>query len=176
MRFRQLDKITELVPGERIVAVRKVRGDEDYLRDHFPLFPVMPGVLMLEALFQASCWLIRVTENFQSSLLILSEARNVKFADFMEPNETLQITAEILKLEKEKVSIKAIGMKGDIVAVSARLIIGKSNLKTHDTELSPLDEFMRESMRVQLERLTAQSVIDFQSFTTDKTEPEALAD
>ncbi|MFM8397602.1 MAG: 3-hydroxyacyl-ACP dehydratase FabZ family protein, partial [Pirellula sp.] len=51
VRYRQLDKIIELVPGERIVATRELRKDEDYLRDHFPLFPVMPGVMMLEALF-----------------------------------------------------------------------------------------------------------------------------
>ncbi|MCY2982977.1 MAG: beta-hydroxyacyl-ACP dehydratase [Planctomycetota bacterium] len=154
MRFRQLDKITELVPGERIVAVRHVREGEDYLRDHFPLFPVMPGVLMLEALFQASCWLVRVSENFESSLLVLKEARNVKFADFMEPGQTLQITAEILKSEPNSVTIKATGTKGEVVAVSARLIIGKSNLETSDIELSPLDEFMRESMRLQLNQLT----------------------
>jgi len=154
MRFRQLDKITELVPGDRIVAIRHVRADEDYLRDHFPLFPVMPGVLMLEALFQASCWLIRASEDFEHSLLVLKEARNVKFADFMEPEQTLQITAEILKSEPNSVTIKAVGMKGDVVAVSARLIIGKSNLETNDIELSPLDEFMRESMRLQLTQLT----------------------
>ena len=162
MRFRQLDKIIELVPGERIVAVRHVRADEDYLRDHFPLFPVMPGVLMLEALFQASCWLIRATENFENSLLVLREAKNVRFADFMEPDQTLQINAEILKLEKESVSIKATGIKNDTVAVSARLVIGKSNLKSKNTDLSPLDEFMRESMRVQFEQLTADCEIGCQ--------------
>ncbi len=155
MRFKQLDKITELVRGERIVAERHVRADEDYLRDHFPLFPVMPGVLMLEALFQASCWLIRETEGFENSLLVLKEARNVRFADFMEPNQTLQITAEILKLEEHSVSIKATGIKGETVAVSARLVIGKSNLGSQNIDLSPLDEFMRESMRRQLEQLTA---------------------
>ncbi len=155
MRFKQLDKITELVRGERIVAERHVRADEDYLRDHFPLFPVMPGVLMLEALFQASCWLIRETEGFENSLLVLKEARNVRFADFMEPNQTLQITAEILKLEDHSVSIKATGIKGETVAVSARLVIGKSNLGSQNIDLSPLDEFMRESMRRQLEQLTA---------------------
>lgn len=154
MRFRQLDKITELVPGDRIVAVRHVRADEDYLRDHFPLFPVMPGVLMLEALFQASCWLIRASEDFENSLLVLKEARNVKFADFMEPEQTLQITAEIIKSEPNSVTIKAAGTKGEVVAVSARLIIGKSNMETDDVELSPLDEFMRESMRLQLNQLT----------------------
>lgn len=158
MRFRQLDKITELVIGERIVAVRHVRADEDYLRDHFPLFPVMPGVLMLEALFQASCWLIRATEEFENALLVLKEARNVKFADFMEPNQTLEITAEILKLETDSVLIKAIGKKGETVAVSARLLIGKSNMKSKDSNLEPLDHFMRESMRVRFEQLTADLV------------------
>ena len=155
MRFRQLDKITELVPGERISAERHVRADEDYLRDHFPLFKVMPGVLMLEALFQASCWLIRASEGFENSLLVLKVARNVKFADFMEPEQTLQITAEILKLEAESVSIKASGTKGDSIAVSARLVIAKSNLQSQDPSLASLDEFMRESMRVQFEQLTA---------------------
>ena len=162
MRFRQLDKIIELVPGEKIVAVRQVRADEDYLRDHFPFFPVMPGVLMLEALFQASCWLIRATEDFENSLLVLREAKNVRFADFMEPDQTLQINAEILKLEKESVSIKATGIKNDTVAVSARLVIGKSNLKSKNTDLSPLDEFMRESMRVQFDQLTADCEIGCQ--------------
>jgi len=155
MRFRQLDKIIELVPGEKIVAVRQVRADEDYLRDHFPFFPVMPGVLMLEALFQASCWLIRATEDFENSLLVLREAKNVKFADFMEPEQLLQISAEILKLDDESVSIKATGVKGDTVAVSARLLIGKSNLKSKNPDLSALDEFVRESMRMQFEQLTS---------------------
>jgi len=158
MRFRQLDKITELVLGERIVAVRQVRADEDYLRDHFPLFPVMPGVLMLEALFQASCWLVRATEEFENSVLVLKEARNVKFADFMEPNQTLVITAEIMKMESNTVSIKASGTKGDTVAVSARLVIGKSNMQSNDSDLQPLDQFLRESMRVQFEQLTADLV------------------
>ena len=147
MRFKQLDKITELIPGERIVAVREVHAGEDYFRDHFPLFAVMPGVLMLEAIFQASCWLIRATENFEHSVLILREAKNVKFVDFMEPGQTLVISAEIVKISDDSVSIKASGTKGDTVAVSARLLIGKSNLATKDSTLASLDAFMRDSMR-----------------------------
>ena len=54
MRFRLLDRITEIEPGHRIKGTVTLAGSEEYLKDHFPLFPVMPGVLMLEAMFQAS--------------------------------------------------------------------------------------------------------------------------
>ncbi|MBU6173944.1 MAG: beta-hydroxyacyl-ACP dehydratase [Planctomycetes bacterium] len=153
MKFRQLDRILELKPGESIRACRSVREEEDYLRDHFPLFKVMPGVLMLESLFQASCWLIRETENFRHSLLTLQEARNVKFADFMEPGQTLSILAEIVKTEDRTVTIKASGNKGDVVAVSARLIIAKSNMADKQSDLESLDIYMRESMRKELRKL-----------------------
>jgi len=154
MRFNQLDKITELIPGEKIVAVREVHDGEDYFRDHFPLFKVMPGVLMLEALFQASCCLIQATDNFRYSLLILREARNVKFGDFMRPGQCLTILVEIQKSEGNCVTIKAAGMKDGSVAVSAKLIISKEDLSSKDPLLADLDEFMRESKRQILEKLT----------------------
>ena len=47
MKYRQLDRIVSLDPGQRIVAERTLRADEEYLKDHFPRFPVMPGVMML---------------------------------------------------------------------------------------------------------------------------------
>jgi 3-hydroxyacyl-[acyl-carrier-protein] dehydratase len=153
MKFRQLDRILELKPGESIRACRSVREEEEYLRDHFPLFKVMPGVLMLESLFQASCWLIRETENFRHSLLTLQEVRNVKFADFMEPGQTLNILAEIIKTDDHTVTIKASGNKGEVVAVSARLIIAKANMADKQSDLESLDTYMRESMRKELKKL-----------------------
>ena len=153
MRFRQLDRILEIVPGDKIRATKQVQGNEDYLRDHFPLFKVMPGVLMLEALFQASCWLIRSSEEFRHSLLVLKEARNVKFADFMTPGQTLEVTAEIVKQEGNLVTLKAAGTKGEIVGCAARLIIERSNLSDSDPNLAALDEYMRESMRNELKLL-----------------------
>ncbi len=154
MRFNQLDKITELKPGEKIVAVRQVHDGEDYLRDHFPLFKVMPGVLMLEALFQASCCLIQATDDFKYSLLVLKEARNVKFGDFMRPGQCLTIMAEFQKTDGNCVTMKATGMKDGNVAVSAKLIISKEDLSSKDPGLADLDEFMRESKRQILEKLT----------------------
>jgi 3-hydroxyacyl-[acyl-carrier-protein] dehydratase len=153
MKFKQLDQITELVPGEFILAKRLLRADEDYLRDHFPLFPVMPGVLMLEALFQAACWLIRVTDNYECSLLTLQEAKNVKFADFVEPGQTLDIKVEIIKNESDRVSLKGIGTKGDVTAVSARLVIAKSSLSASRPDLVDLDRFVANNPRTLIEKL-----------------------
>jgi 3-hydroxyacyl-[acyl-carrier-protein] dehydratase len=154
MRFRQIDKITELIPWERIVATRQVHAGEDYLRDHFPLFKVMPGVLMLESLFQASCWLIRASENFEHAVLTLQEVRNAKFADFMQPGQTLTITCEVHKVEENTITMKASGTKDDTVAVSARLIIAKANLDSQQPDLAALDSFMRHSMRQVFHELT----------------------
>jgi len=153
MKFRQIDQITELVPGQRITATRTLRADEDYLRDHFPLFPVMPGVLMLEALYQAACLLIRATDDFQCAVLHLEEAKNVKFSDFMEPGNTLVISVEIIKNEGDRVSLKASGTKGDSTAVSARLVVRKSRLSDTRPELAHLDRFIANQPRHELEKL-----------------------
>jgi 3-hydroxyacyl-[acyl-carrier-protein] dehydratase len=109
MRFCLLDRITELEPGVRVTGVKRLRPDEDYLRDHFPRFPVMPGVLMLEAMYQAGAWLVRQTEGFANSLVLLKEARNVKYADFVTPGKELVVTAEIIKTEPSLSTLKAQG-------------------------------------------------------------------
>jgi NADH-quinone oxidoreductase subunit N len=54
MRFLLVDRILSLVPGERIEAEREVPQDEDYFQDHFPGFPVVPGVLLTESMGQAA--------------------------------------------------------------------------------------------------------------------------
>ena len=69
MRFTLVDRILEITPGEKIVAIKNLSMAEEYLGDHFPGFPVMPGVLMVEALTQASAWLIRASEDFAHSVL-----------------------------------------------------------------------------------------------------------
>lgn len=123
LRFNQIDQITLLEPGKRIEAQRTLGAGEDYLRDHFPRFPVMPGVLMLESLFQAAMILVRATEEFRSGLVLLREAKNVKFADFVQPGQTLQIVVELIKREDSRYVVKATGSKGDSTAVSGRLVL-----------------------------------------------------
>ena len=68
MRFTLIDHIVTLEADTEITAVKTLSMAEEYLADHFPHFPVMPGVLMLEALTQSAAWLIRVSEDFAHSM------------------------------------------------------------------------------------------------------------
>src|ERR1700723_2254457 len=95
MRFVLIDRITELKRGESLVALKNLSLAEEYLADHFPGFPVMPGVLMLEALTQAGAWLIRESEDFAHSIILLKQARTIKYGSFVEPGRQLELRVEL---------------------------------------------------------------------------------
>jgi len=69
MRFILIDKVVSLEPGKQVKAVKNVSLAEEYLADHFPTFPVLPGVLLLEGLIESASWLVRESENFAHSMI-----------------------------------------------------------------------------------------------------------
>ncbi len=153
MRFSLIDRIVELEPGVRITAVKTLTMSEEYLADHFPHFPVMPGVLMLEALTQAGAWLVRVSEDFAHSIVVLKQANNVKYAQFVEPGQTLEVTAEIVKFDKGEVKLKAYGTMSGRVMLTARLVLACYNLADSDPQHQATDEATRQDLRNQLKIL-----------------------
>ena len=155
MRFSLRDQITNLQPGVSITAVKRLAPDEEYLEDHFPRFPVMPGVLMLEAMFQAGAWLVRQTEGFQHSVVVLKEARNVKYSDFVTPGQQLVVTAEILKNDERLTTLKAQATVNERVAVTARLVIERFNLADQIHGRAGTDAYMLNEFREDLEKLLA---------------------
>ncbi len=126
MKYQQIDQITSLEPGKKLTAVRTLRADEEYLKDHFPRFPVMPGVMMLEALHQAAVWLVKSGDHFESPLVLLREVRGVKFGDFLAPGDTLEVTAEKVKEVDNRTTIKATATKDGRTTVTARLVLERT--------------------------------------------------
>ena len=156
MRFCQLDEITLFEPGVRIEASRSLRADEDYLRDHFPRFAVMPGVLMLEALTQAAVLLARASDEYHYGLVYLEAAKSVKFADFVQPGQTLLISAEIVKRDGETTIVKATGRKENSVAVSGRLVL-RHKMSDGTKEPNTVDRHANRYMKQLTDRLRANS-------------------
>lgn len=124
---------------ERIVAVKYVSLAEEYLADHFPTFPVLPGVMMLEALTQAAGWLLHRRHQFGKSMAVLKEAKNVKYGNFVAPGNSLRVDVELLKPTSTGATFKATGTVGDSQAVSARLELAYFNLADKQPALADID-------------------------------------
>jgi len=142
MRFYLVDRIESIEPGRRIVTRKALSLAEEYLADHFPTFPVMPGVMMLEALVQSAAWLVRVEQDFANSVVVLSRARNVRYANFVAPGQTLVCQVEAVEIGNEGAKFKASAQVDSRQAVSARLELrsfnlgdGKPYLAKADTEI-----------------------------------------
>lgn len=153
MRFKLLDRIVDLKPGASITAVKGLALSEDYLADHFPQFPVMPGVFMLEAMTQASAWLVRVSEDFKHSMVVLREARNVKYADFVAPGQTLTVTAEVLSQTETETKLKVQGAVDGKLNVGARLVLTRYNLADTNPICASSDAHVIRQMRKQFDLL-----------------------
>jgi 3-hydroxyacyl-[acyl-carrier-protein] dehydratase len=153
MRLTYIDRIVELRPGARITAIKNLSLTEDYLRDHFPSFPVMPGVLMLEAMYQSAAWLARVSDDFRHSLVLLAEANNVKYSGFIEPGQTLHVTAELVKRDSRRYQFKCQGDVENKSAVRGRLVLRLENLSEHSPAHRPVDDYMVAALRQKLRLL-----------------------
>lgn len=142
MRFVLIDRIQEIVPGQSLVAVKNLSLAEEYLADHFPGFPVMPGVLMLEAMTQSAAWLVRATEDFKHSTILLKSVRMIKYGSFVEPGRQLQIHVELAGpiTDPLNIPIKGKGVIDGQVMVQGKFSVGCSNLRDRDPNLVGADE------------------------------------
>ncbi|MEM8946001.1 MAG: 3-hydroxyacyl-ACP dehydratase FabZ family protein [Planctomycetota bacterium] len=154
MRFWLLDRICSFEAGKKLTAVKNVSLAEEYLADHFPEFPVLPGVFMLEAATQAGVWLVRLTENYQHSIITLQEARAVKYADFVTPGHSLTMTVEQTGEDDRHVKLKFQGEVEGRLSVSGRLVLERYNLADENPSQAGLDKRMIEYQRLTQDLLT----------------------
>ena len=90
VRFELIDRVIERSP-QHLVGVKCVTSAEEYLGDHFPTFPVLPGVMMLEALVQAGRLLLTDQSRALKRPLILQEVRNLRYGNMVRPGQTLKV-------------------------------------------------------------------------------------
>jgi len=95
MRFILVDKIIEMEPGKKILAVKRFSADEEFFQDHFPGYPVVPGVLQTEMMAQAAGKCLDAEKRPRGKAMLV-EIKKAKFRDWMRPEQTAHIFAEIL--------------------------------------------------------------------------------
>lgn len=154
VKFNLIDKI-DLLTDDRIVASKFVSLAEEYLADHFPTFPVLPGVMMLEAATQAAGWVLHRRTGFAKSMAVLKEARNVRYGNFVAPGNFLRVDAELAKSTDAGGTFKvtgsvvdSAGRASDNPAITGRIEVALFNLGEKQPELAELDGRLREHNRL----------------------------
>src|SRR5215813_5433922 len=93
-----VDRVTEMEPGKRIVGLKNVSANDPFFQGHFPAEPIMPGVLILEALAQVSCVLVLRDLCVEGSIALFTGADNVAFRRKVVPGDQLRLETAVEKL------------------------------------------------------------------------------
>ncbi|HUT28763.1 MAG TPA: hypothetical protein VMX13_03140 [Sedimentisphaerales bacterium] len=153
MRFILIDRIVSLEPGRQIKTVKSVSLAEEYLADHFPTFPVLPGVLLLQGLIESASWLVRETENFAHSMILLEQARNVKYKSFLAPGGRIEYTVEAKTIEENVSSFTGFGASENERIVEANFGLRHFNLACGNAPMAAVDAEIIENMKLRRELL-----------------------
>jgi 3-hydroxyacyl-[acyl-carrier-protein] dehydratase len=147
MRFLLVDRILSLEPGRSITAIKNVSAAEEYLADHFPGYPVLPGVMMLECLVQAGAWLMRSTEGFRYSTILLKQAKALRYNNFVQPGQTLTVTADVHERGAREYIFKGSGTVDGKSTFNARVTLEQFNLAERNSALAASDQSRIEELR-----------------------------
>ncbi len=153
MRFSLVDQIKELEKGKSITAVKNLSLAEEYLQDHFPGFAVMPGVLMVESIVQAGAWLMRYTNDFQYSTVLLKQTKAIRFNSFVTPGKQLRVSLSIQKWEDNLCTLKASSEVEGEAAVSGRIVLEQFNLADKNSSMADKDADRIKDLKTQFAQL-----------------------
>jgi 3-hydroxyacyl-[acyl-carrier-protein] dehydratase len=119
--FLLLDEVTELEPGKRVVARRRVNEDDWWFAGHFPDRPVMPGVLIVEAMAQAGAVAVLIEEANRGKIAFFAGIDDCRFKRIVEPGDVLTLTCEIGTIRGPIGRGKATAHVGDTLAARGTL-------------------------------------------------------
>ena len=134
MRWLLVDKITEMVPGEKAVGIKCFTLSESFFIDHFPGFPIVPGVLQIEMIAQLGGRCIMAAE--PDFLPVLTSDKRAAFRKSIEPGDKAYIFVEVTKRKSYSTASGRIEVDGTVVS-SADIMYGHLPISEHQREKVP---------------------------------------
>lgn len=121
--FLLVDKILDIEPNKRVIAMKNVTFNEPFFQGHFPGHPIMPGVLIIEAMAQAGgILLLNAVENPETKLVYFLAIDNVKFRKPVMPGDTLRFELEMLTFRRGVCKMQGKTYIGDTLVTEAELM------------------------------------------------------
>ena len=105
--FLLVDRITECVPGKYVKGYKNVSANEPFFNGHFPNNPIMPGVLMIEALAQLSSGILMTLPEYKGKLALFAGIDGVRFKRMVVPGDRLDLYCEVIKCKGPVCKAKA---------------------------------------------------------------------
>ena len=127
--FLLVDKVLELEAGKRVVAQKNVSANEPFFQGHFPEYPIMPGVLIVEALAQTAGLAVAVIEENKGKLGVFAGIEELKFKNQVVPGDILILEAEILMSKLGVTKARVVARVEDKVAAEGIIKFAMTKVK-----------------------------------------------
>lgn len=120
--FLLVDRVLELIPNQKIIALKNVTVNEEFFNGHFPAKPVMPGVLVIEAMAQAAGIMMLSQEEHKGKIPYFTGIDNARFRKTVVPGDQLIIEVEVIRVKGSVGKVKAVSKVDNQVAAEAELM------------------------------------------------------
>jgi 3-hydroxyacyl-[acyl-carrier-protein] dehydratase len=122
--FLLVDKVIEIEEGKRAVGIKNVTINEPFFQGHFPGNPIMPGVLIVEAMAQVGLIALKTMDEYKDKLGVFTGMDGIRFKKQVKPGDTLRIEVELVKIRRGIGVAEGVAYVGDELACKGTIMFG----------------------------------------------------